>query len=228
MAANNIPKRPLAELKLMPPFPFSSVGSILEIRGADAKTIQVSDPTDNPNQPLARYFDLTTNRFVLRYTTAPERSGWTIEINCDNPQFYLTYAFLDRNSAFEFQKYVTGYDPGQYGVGENIQCDASIKKDFFGRERCSGIGEIQLWVPFSGSSDEPWENALLPRLAPQPNNTGTTSTSVWVNEGRSPLIVMFLREMGTDRHTMLRINGELNQSSFPWPPRTVLKLTPQC
>jgi len=208
----------------MPPFPSPSVGFILEIREADAKTIQVSDPTDNPIQPVARTFDFTTHRFVLRYTTDSERSGWTIEINRDgdSDRFSIKYAFLDRNSASEFQKYVTGYDPGQYEVGENIQCDASIKREWrFGCERFSGIGEIQLWVPFHGPSDEngadtPWPS--VPRLAHQPNNTGTSRTFPVVNEGRPPLIVMFLREIGTDRLTMLRMNGELKLDWFPRPP----------
>lgn len=231
MDASNIPKWPLARLKLMPPLPFSSVGSILEIREANAKTIQVFDPTDNPNQQVARYFDLATQRFVLRYTTESDRTGWTIEINSDHPPFSITYAFLNRNFASEFQKYVTGYDPGQYEVGENIQCDASIKRKWLpGCDRCNGIGEIQLWVPFSGSSDEngvgtAWEDSLLPRFAHQPNNTGTSSTFALVNEGRSPLIVMFLREIGTDRRTMLRMNGKLNHTASPWPPRAAWKLT---
>ncbi|KAK1826545.1 hypothetical protein QBC39DRAFT_364116 [Podospora conica] len=228
MAANYVRTQPLASLQLKR-HPFSSSGSILEISEATSSKIEVSDPTGNPGKPVTR-FDLKTNRFVLLYTTAPDRSSCTIEINGDSPEWTVRYDFLDRSFAFEFQKYVTGYDPGQYEVTEKIQCDASIKKEGWrpGCDRYSGIGEIQLWVPFYGSSDEngtstQWDTASAmsaattstvpaPRLVPQPHSTRSRSVFAFVNEGRSPLIMMFLRDMDsktgayTGKLTMLRLN----------------------
>ena len=225
MSVNYHPKRPLALLELMPPLPFSAVGSTLQIWDASEETIRVADPTEDPYHLTTRLFDLTTYRYILRYTTEPKRSGWTIEIKGDRPAFTVEYAFSSRTVAFEFQKYITGYTCDDNRFAENIQCDATIEGKFLGlgSKNYSGVGEIQLWLPpeeLSGDNGGGMlgdtasirtATTIASTLAPRISHQSHGNTSSFVNLTRTPLIMMFLRERSEGR-TMLRINCKSTSS----------------
>jgi len=219
---------PLAELPLLPePSHIAVPECHLKIVKADDEVLVVEFPIGN-NKQAQRQYILADTRFLVEYPFErsyphDDSSRWRITVVPSlKSGERIHHDFKNREAAFQFQKYVTGYTPDHYC--EKAFCSATIRFRIRKNSPYSGSGEVQLWCPDElceptpvGPSDDGYApSSPSPRGSIGSTATFLTATAVpifernnvktYVNRHRPPLLVALLRDEGQKKYTTLKIN----------------------